>query len=199
MVCEQAAIGRGRRVGQIVRAPELVRVGDKLINRQKIDHSIDRILELRANGLSQQQVAAQIGVDRTFVSRLESLGEVRTGRSIALIGFPLENKDELAAVAVDEGLEFVLLMTNDERWQFVRDRTGLGLLNEAMALLAEVRRQDAVILIGSRQRNKLGRGLVDNEVYAIDLGESPITGDKWVDPQYLRSVIHALRGYDRVP
>lgn len=182
-----------------MRAPELVRVGDKLINRQKIDHSIDRILELRANGLSQQQVAAQIGVDRTFVSRLESLGEVRTGRSIALIGFPVENKDELAAVAVDEGLEFVLLMTNDERWQFVRDRTGLGLLNEAMALLAQVRRQDAVILIGSRQRNKLGRGLVDNEVYAIDLGESPITGDKWVDPQYLRSVIHELRGSDRMP
>jgi len=180
-----------------LRTPDLVRVGDKLINRQKIDHSVDRILELRANGLSQQQVAAQIGVDRTFVSRLEGLGEVRKGRSIGLIGFPVENKDELAAVAAEEGLEFVLLMTNDERWQFVRDRSGLALLTEAMAIIAEVRRQDAVILVGSQQRNKLGRGLVDNEVYSIDLGESPITEDRRVDPEQLRSVIHDLRGYDR--
>ena len=182
-----------------MRASELVRIGDKLINRQKIDHSVDRILELRANGLSQQQVAAQLGVDRTFVSRLESLGEVRKGRSIALIGFPVENKEELAGVAIEEGLEFVLLMTNDERWQFVRDRSGLALLTEAMAVIAEVRRQDAVILIGSLQRNKLGRGLLDNEVYSIDIGESPITEDKRVDPQHLREAIRELRGYDRVP
>lgn len=177
---------------------ELVRIGDKLINRQKILHSLDRILELRAKGLSQQQVAAQLGVDRTFVSRLETLGEVRKGRSVALIGFPVANKEELTQIAVAEGLEFVLLMNNDERWAFVRDRSGLALLTEVMAIIAEVRRQDAVILIGSEQRNKLGRALLDSEVFAIDIGPSPITEDKTVDPEQVRAIVRKLRGSDVV-
>ncbi len=177
---------------------ELVRIGDKLINRQKIGHALDRILELRSKGLSQQQVAAQLGVDRTLVSRLETLGEVRKGRSVALIGFPVKNKAELAEVAASEGLEFVLLMTNDERWEFVRNRTGLALLTEFMSIIAEVRRHDAVILIGSDQRNKLGRGLLDSEVFSIDIGSSPITEDKTVDPEQLRSIVRKLRGNDVV-
>lgn len=173
--------------------PDLIRIGDKLINRQKIDRSIGRILELRARGLSQQQVAAQLGVDRTFVSRLETLGEVRKGRSIALIGFPVANKQQLADVAAAEGIEFVLLMTNDERWDYVRDRTGLDVLSEVMDMIADVRRHDAVILIGSHERNEATRALIDADVYSIDLGPSPLQEDHRVEVESLRQLIRAIR------
>lgn len=176
-----------------MKSPELIRVGEKLLNRQKIERSIDRILELRAKGLSQQQAAAELGIDRTFISRLETLGEVRKGRSIALIGFPLGNKQELSELAVAEGLEFTLLMNNDERWHFVRDQSGSDLLAQVMQVLAEVRRHDVVILIGSRERNAAAAALVDSEVFAIELGRSPILEDKYVDPERLREVIRMLR------
>lgn len=173
--------------------PELLRVGDKLISRQKIDSSIDRILELRGKGLSQQQVAAQVGVDRTFVSRLETLGEVRKGRSMALVGFPVANKEELAQVAASEGLDFVLLMTNRERWRYVEDRSGADLLAEVMELISHVRRHDAVILIGSDERNRAAQALIDGEVFRIDLGASPIAADITVDPERLRRLIREMR------
>lgn len=184
---------RGREAPKAMKSPELIRVGEKLLNRQKIERSIDRILELRAKGLSQQQAAAELGIDRTFISRLETLGEVRKGRSIALIGFPLGNKQELSELAVAEGLEFTLLMNNDERWHFVRDQSGSDLLAQVMQVLAEVRRHDVVILIGSRERNAAAAALVDSEVFAIELGRSPILEDKYVDPERLREVIRMLR------
>lgn len=187
-------LSHGTGSGGDVKASGLVRIGDKLINQQKIDHQIGSILEHRARGLSQQQVARQFGIDRTFISRLESLGEVRKGRSVALIGFPVANKDELAAVAADEALEFVWLMTNAERWDYVAQRTGLQLVQEVMALIAEVRRHDALIFIGSDQRTRMARALVDREVVAVEIGQSPITEDRPVDPGHLRALIKQLRG-----
>jgi predicted XRE-type DNA-binding protein len=179
--------------GGEVKASGLVRVGDKLISRQKIDHQIDQILEQRARGLSQQQVAAQFGIDRTFISRLESLGEVRKGRSLALIGFPVANKEQLASVASEEALEFVWLMTNAERWDYVAQRSGLQLVQEVMGLIAEVRRHDALIFVGSDQRSRMVRALVDREVIALEIGKSPITEDQIVDPERLRALIRQLR------
>ena len=80
----------------------LLRVGDKLINRQKIYRTVDQILMLRRQGLSQQETANQVGVDRTVISRLENMGEVRKGKSVALIGFPIDNCEELRQVARQE-------------------------------------------------------------------------------------------------
>ncbi len=177
-----------------MKASILVRVADKLINRQKIEHQIDGILEHRARGLSQQQVAYQFGVDRTFISRLETLGEVRKGKSIALVGFPVANKDELAAVAAEEGLEFVWLMTNAERWDYVAQRSGAALVQEVMDLISQVRRHDALIFIGSDQRARMVRALVDREVVAVEIGRSPINSDKRVEPEQLRNLIRQLRG-----
>lgn len=62
----------------------LLRIGDKLINRNKIDRVVDRILHLRTQGLSQQEVAAQVGIDRSVISRLEHMGEVRISASSQL-------------------------------------------------------------------------------------------------------------------
>jgi transcriptional regulator len=71
---------------------DLIRIGEKIISRRRIDQYVSRMLELRAKGLSQAEVAGRLGVDRTLVSRLESLGEVRKGKRIAVVGFPIQKK-----------------------------------------------------------------------------------------------------------
>ena len=74
---------------------DLVRIGSKLISRSRIIRRLDEILQMRVSGKSQQETAEALGVDRSFISRLEALGEVRKGGRVALIGFPIENKAEL--------------------------------------------------------------------------------------------------------
>jgi len=175
---------------------EFVRIGDKVISRQKIDDAIDQILALREKGLSQSDVAEKLGVDRTFVSRLETLGEIRKGGSMALIGFPLANPAEIERVAREEGVEFTLLMTDEERWSFVKEKSGIELLNTLMQIIAAVRRFEKVILIGSDKRLEIMRGLLDKktEVASLVIGTSPISGDVYLNPESVREVIRKLKG-----
>ncbi|MBC7325047.1 MAG: helix-turn-helix domain-containing protein, partial [Moorella sp. (in: Bacteria)] len=99
---------------------DLIRIGDKLISRRKVNTVLDRIFALRRQGFSQQETARQVGVDRSFVSRLETLGEVRRGRRLAVVGFPVANKTEVENMLRQEGVEYILLLTDAERWDFVR-------------------------------------------------------------------------------
>lgn len=170
----------------------LLRIADKIINRQKIHNAVDNMLELRSRGLSQQEVAHQIGLDRTVVSRLESLGEVRKGARIALIGFPIKNCDELKNVARQEGIDFHLLLSERERWEFVESKTGLELFNNIMEIIATVRNYDIVIILASNMRIKLVEALLDKEVIGVQIGESPIAEDKYVDPDDIRAIIRQL-------
>lgn len=175
---------------------DFVRIGDKVISRQKIDEAVDAILSRRAKGQSQADVAAEMGVDRTFISRLETLGELRKGGSIALIGFPISNCDEVREIASSEGIDFTLVMNDDERWRFVRDRSGIDLLNDLMGLMGSIRRFDKVIFVGSDKRLEIMKGLVDRntEVATIVIGRSPMSGDVFLNPDSLRKVIRSLRG-----
>jgi transcriptional regulator with XRE-family HTH domain len=168
---------------------DFYRIGDKLVSMEKLNRSLAEMLTLRSTGLSQQEVADRCGVDRTFLSRLEKLGAVRKGKSIAVIGFPIQNKEEIVSLLDELGVEFRLLMTNNERWRYVTEKSGLELFNEVMSLVAKSRTYDVVILIGSRQRINWCAALLDKEVLGIDLGESPIEEDKYVDPDHLRKLI----------
>ena len=176
-------------------AVEFVRIGDKVISRQKIDEAIDEILSLRVQGMSQAEVAGITGVDRTFISRLETLGEIRKGGSIAIIGFPIANCEEIRELAADEGVDFVLLMSDRERWDWVRSKNGADLLNELLKLINTVRGFDKVILIGSDKRLELMKGLLDRhaQVSTIVIGRSPMTGDVF-EPGLLREMIAKLKG-----
>lgn len=175
---------------------DLIRIGDKLISMEKIIESIEEMLKLRQQGLSQAEVAKKFDTDRTFISRLENLGEVRKGKTIALVGFPIKNIDEIRDLAVQEGVDYVLLMTDKERWDFVYEKTGIELLNEVMGLIYKVRQYDVVIIIGSEQRLRLFKALLDKEVVSISIGKSPITQDKYIDPDSLREVIRKLKKGD---
>ncbi len=175
---------------------DFVRIGDKVVNRQKLNEIVETILNDRARGLSQSEVAAKIGIDRTFISRLESLGEVRKGGSVAVIGFPILNCDEIKAVCHEEGVEFAFIMNDTERWQFVREKTGNDLLNELMRLLTKVRQFQKVILIGSDRRLQILQGIMDKntDVASIVIGRSPMSGDVHLNPEALRNTIRGLKG-----
>lgn len=170
------------------------RIQDKMISKEKIVAEISRILEMRAQGLSQQEVADRLGVDRTFISRLETLGELRKGQSIAVIGFPILNKEEVIELLSYEGVDYVFLMTEEERLAYVNQKTGAELLNEIMDLIARVREFDVVIMLASDFRLKLMRGILDNEVITVEIGESPLTEDRLVDLESLKRILRAVRG-----
>lgn len=171
----------------------LMRVGDKLINRQKIYRAVDQILRLRCQGLSQQEVANQVGVDRSVISRLENMGEVRKGKSVALIGFPIDNCEELRQLARQEGIDYCLLLTERERWQFLQEKSGVELFDTIMRVISEIRSNDTVIILGSNMRIKLIEAMLDKEVIGIEIGESPIAEDKYVNPEIVRNIMQNIR------
>lgn len=173
---------------------DLVRIGDKLISRRKIQRAVDRVLERRAAGLSQQDVAAELRIDRTVISRLESLGEVRKGRQLAVVGFPIGNKEELEKICHDEGVDFVLLLNNVERWSFLQDASGAELLNNVLGIVARVKECDTIIFLGSDMRIEWAEAVFGTErVVSIDLGPSPIADDCYVAPRRLREILAACR------
>lgn len=173
---------------------QLIRVGDKVINPERIYRMVNRMLELRTTGHSQQEVAEILEIDRTLISRLESVGEMRKGKKIAIVGFPVKNGKELTDLATAEGLDFVLLMSERERLEFAKNQNGAEVLNEVMALIARARECDAVIFIGSDQRLKMVEALVGPNVIGIEIGRSPMYEDVYVDPEMVRNLIRSLKG-----
>lgn len=172
---------------------DFFRIQDKMISREKILVGINRILELRAQGYSQQEVADRLDVDRTFISRLETLGELRKGRTIAAIGFPVKNKAEIEELLTSEGVDYIWLMTEEERTGFVSGKSGAELLNELMDLIVRVRDYDVVVLMASNFRLDLMRGMLDNEIITLEIGESPLKEDKWVDPEAVKRIMKAIK------
>ncbi len=170
----------------------LLRIGEKIINRQKINQIIDEMFNLRSQGFSQQEVANRVGIDRTVISKLETLGEVRKGGKVALVGFPIENCEELRLMARQEGIDYSLLLSEQERWDFVQKKSGIGLFNTIMEIIATLRNYDIVIILGSNLRIKLMETLLDKEVIGIQIGESPIEENKYVDPERIKSIVQQL-------
>jgi len=171
----------------------LIRIGDKLVDRDRIDDAIDALLRIRAEGGSQQEAADKIGVDRTFVSRLESLGEVRKGGKIALVGFPVGNKSEIETLAREFGIDFVFLMDERERWEYVESRSGAQLINEVMDLIRKLQGFQSVVFLGSDMRIRLVKAILRNQVIGIELGRSPLRENCRVDTDMLRKLFSQLK------
>ncbi len=169
-----------------------MRIGEKLVDRERLYKAVDKILELRSRGLSQQETADQVGIDRAFVSRLESLGEVRKGARVALVGFPVGNKDEIRKVAEEEGIDFVLLLNDEERWAYLKNKSGQEVFNEIMSVITQLKSYDAVIFMGSDMRVGLVESILGDRVVGMVIGTSPIRGDKHVDPEALREVVRRI-------
>lgn len=172
---------------------EVFRIQDKIISWEKIENTLRKALQMRARGLSQQETAARLMIDRTFISRLEGIGEIRKGQSVACVGFPLQNKQEVQDILEKEGVDFILLMNEEERLDFVNRRSGKELLNVLMDLTARMRSYEIVIGIGSDERLKLIEGVLDAQFIGVEIGASPITEDKWVDPKKIRKIMRHIK------
>lgn len=170
---------------------DLMRIGEKIISRRQIDRWISRILSLRLQGYSQQEIAQNLKIDRTFISRLEGLGELRKGGGVAVLGFPVANVRDLESVCQNYGVDWWLLLTEAERLAFVK-RGGLEMFNEVMDILAKVRSYDTVVVLGSNKRVQLVEALLDRDVYPVILGESPLKQDVTVDLEEFEGIIKAL-------
>ena len=173
---------------------DLVRIGDKVISRKRLNQRLEEILSLRALGMSQADVGSRLEIERTFISRLEGLGEVRKGQSIAAVGFPIQNKREVENVLKEFGVDFYMLMSEDERNVFVNDCTGQQLFNRIMDLINQFRKYDTVIVMASDYRNKALKGMLDNQVIEIDIGKSPLKYDVVVDTEELTEILRILKG-----
>ncbi len=167
----------------------LIRIGDKLINLAKIHEAVRKILELRNEGFSQQEVAAKMNLDRTFISRLETIGCIRKGGQIGLLAFPVSNKEELLVLIERYGIEQYVVLNDEERWQLVEQRSGLDFFNQVMAIVERFRECDTVIMFCSSKWSRLAEALLDSEVFAVDIGETPIRGDVYLEPQAAEEVI----------
>ncbi len=171
---------------------DLYRISGKTVSKQQIDKWVDRILELRSQGLSQNDVAQKLNVDRTFISRLESLGELRKGKGIAVVGFPVANGAALEQICRDYGVDWWLFLNEKERLDFLRLKSGLELFNEIMSILARLRSYDVVVTVGSNKRVQVFEALLDRSIYSMEIGQSPLTNDVVVDVEEFRQIIANL-------
>jgi len=171
------------------RAMEFIRVGEKLLNLTKIEETIRKILHLRQLGMSQQEVASKLQLDRTFISRLETMGAVRRGGRMGLMAFPVANKEELVAMANSLGIEQQLILSDQERWQLVEGKSGLDFFNQLMVVIEQFRCCELVLVFCSAKWKRLAEALLDCEVLAVEIGSTPISGDIYVNPKELQKLL----------
>lgn len=171
---------------------EFYRIGEKIISLSIISETIKKALKMRSQGCSQQEVADSIGVDRSFISRLENLGEIRKGKNIGVVGFPIKNKDELIAYFNEKGITNCLIMNEAECKQFCEEISGSDLVNKIMNLINEYRKFDTVIVLASDMRNRMIEVLLDHQVITLDIGSSPLREDVEVDLREVQKIVENL-------
>ncbi len=171
----------------------LIRIGEKVIAIDKMQREIDRILQLRTEGFTQGEVARKLGIERTFVSRLESLGEIRKGKKIALVGFPIKNKEEIYTLAKTFGIDFILLLSQKERLSFISQRDKKTLFNDIISLITHLIDFDLIVFIGSDTRVDVVEKIFSIQVIGIEIGDSPILEDKYVDVEMISNILKEIK------
>jgi len=170
---------------------KLYRIGNKVVSLEKLTDAIAAILEDRESGSTQLEAAVTHGVQRSFVSFLESLGEVRRGPRVALVGFPVANCDEVRAAAERHALDLVLVMSQDQR-ESIESGPAYDIFNQLLETLAALRDFDVVILLASDWRIKTVEHILGTEVVGLPLGTSPLRHDVTVDISQLDEVLDAV-------
>lgn len=169
------------------------RIGDKVVSREKLIDAVDALLADRERGATQQDAADAHDVERTFISRLETLGEVRRGKRLALVAFPVANGDEVRGVAERHGVEFVLVLSQAER-EGLEQGAADRVFNLVLDTLAELTAYDTVIVLASDLRVGTIERILGREVIAVTLGPSPLRSDVAVDIGELESMLTAIAG-----
>lgn len=189
-----------RPVHSIVRKASAVRffrIGEKVVSREKLIGQITGILRDREDGATQEETAAKHGVQRSFVSWLETLGEVRRGARVAVIGFPLANIAEVERVCDEHSVEFTLLMTQQER-EGLEAGSGGAVFNRVLDTLAVLKDFDVIVLLASDWRIDTIEKILGREVVAVNLGPSPLRADVAVDLDELAGILDGVTKRPRI-
>lgn len=169
------------------------RIGDKVVSREKIADLVSEVLEAREAGATQEEVARKHGVQRTFVSFLETLGEVRRGKRVAIVGFPVGNGDAVRAAADAHAVEFCLVLSQAER-EGLESGPADRMFNLVLETIANLRDFDVIILLASDRRTGPVERIFGREVVAISLGPSPLRHDVEVDVGELDALLSGILG-----
>lgn len=167
------------------------RIGDKVVGRDKLADRIEAILADREQGATQHDAAAAHGVDRSFISWLETLGEVRRGKRVAFIAFPVANVAEVRRACDDHGVDFSLVISQAEREGFESGRAD-DVFNLVLDTLAKLKEFDVVIIFASAKRTGAIEKILGREVITRPLGSSPLRHDVEVDVSELRDLLDAV-------
>jgi hypothetical protein len=173
-----------RRGGRV----RLYRIGDKVVSEDKLQDAVRAILEGREAGATQEDVSRAHGVQRSFVSFLETLGEVRRGDKVALVGFPIANAEKVKELAQSHFLDFVLVLSQDER-ESIESGDATRVFNQLLETVAALKDYDTLVLIASDWRIRTMERILGTEVIGIPLGASPLRSDVPVDLEELDAVL----------
>lgn len=166
----------------------LFRIGDKVVSEDKLQAAISAILSERESGATQEEVARSHQVQRSFVSFLETLGEVRRGDRIAVVGFPVANAAQVKTLAEKYAVDFVLVLSQEQR-EAVESGDATRVFNSLLETIAVLREYDTVVLLASDWRIKTMEKILGAEVVGIPLGASPLREAVEVDLDELETVL----------
>ncbi len=169
------------------------RIGDKVVSRDKLVDEVSAILADREAGATQEETAKRHGVQRSFVSFLETLGEVRRGARVALIGFPVKNCAEVTELAERHALDFVLVFSQAER-EGIESGSATEVFNSLLDTLATLKDYDVLVMLASDWRIKTIEKILGREVVGLPLGHSPLREDIVVDLEQLEAVLEGVTG-----
>ncbi len=133
-----------------------IKIGDKIISMERASSLIDKIFDLRSNGSTQEEVAKMLGVERSFISHLEGIGEIRRSKEIALIGSTLTDVSRVEDTAARLGIEHVFL-----------NRDGTARIEDALQVLALLKNIDFIIFLGPTKEHKLLEAVLDKKIIGI--------------------------------
>ncbi len=170
---------------------KLYRIGEKVVSLDKLVDAIERILEARERGSTQEQAALSNGVQRSFVSFVESLGEIRRGPRVALVGFPIANAPEVRAVAESHAVDFVLVFSQAER-EVMAGASAADVFNRVLETLAELTDYDVIVLMASDWRIRTVEKILGRDVIGLTLGPSPITEGVSVDAEEVGAILGSV-------
>lgn len=169
----------------------LYRIGDKVVSREKLTRIVGDILAERERGATQEEAAHAHGVQRTFVSFLESLGEIRRGPKVALVAFPVANADEVRSLAEEKALDLTVVLSQTER-EGLESAPAAKLFNQVLEVLAQLRDFDVIVLLASDWRIRTVEKILGREVVGIPLGHSPLRRDVEVDLEELSALLETV-------
>lgn len=138
-----------------------IRIGDKVISLERARHLVERIFHLRSTGSTQQEVASLLGVERSFISHLEGLGEIRRGKQIALLGSSIKNPAQIEQQAKDLGIDLIYLADGER-----------ASMREILSIIAQVKGLDFVVFLGSQDEAFLLERIIDTRIVFIPLEQS---------------------------